>query len=142
MPYCERESASSASYSFNWRAANLCGINRMGGIWVLLEELGEDDIRGEGASGREGIPHDRPLRLIEHLRMAEDLAQIVDESCEVKPIVLLTREGCTERFCQGERTTISRQGSATTARKPYHRSAADGLSALRMCPGQTDRRVR
>ena len=69
-------------------------VHRVGGVWILLEELWEDALVRERTSNGEGISYYSPLRLSVQ---SHDLAHIMDKSDEVEPP--LVRMGFSDPLC-------------------------------------------
>mmetsp|Transcript_57538 Transcript_57538/g.103411 ORF Transcript_57538/g.103411 Transcript_57538/m.103411 type:complete len:370 (+) Transcript_57538:356-1465(+) len=73
--------------------AVLGAIDWVGVVWVLLETFWEHDgILFRSTAHNKGIPHHGPLlknAVARHLRQGHDLPQVVEESHEVEPVVLL-----------------------------------------------------
>ena len=55
-------------------------------VGIVLEELGVDDLVGEGAADRERVADDRPLRLAVE---AQNLAEVVDQAGDDEPARLV-----------------------------------------------------
>lgn len=70
--------------------AILCVITSVLHVWVLLEELGVDNVVGEGASDGVLVTDRGPLGLSIG-RVAKNLTEVVNEAREMEPIVLLIR---------------------------------------------------
>jgi hypothetical protein len=57
-------------------------------VGILLQEFIINNLFWKGTTDGERVAHYTPLRFVSKVRMREDLAQIVNETDEVKPIIV------------------------------------------------------
>jgi len=94
----------------------LGGITRILNVWVVFKEVRIHDELGEGAADRVLVANSRPLRLVEgRIRVAKDLAKIVQKAGQMEPIVLRIRVQPTTGFGSLIRVNILRLVSVGVA---------------------------